>query len=86
MRDMTWYLCVGGCVILYMILGVATATIAIIADGEPEKDNYGFLLFVVAFWPIVAAILLGIFLPVFLARKIRAWRDAKPEAFGDDVP
>lgn len=65
---------------LYFAAGIATATLAIVVDGEPGEDEGGIVVLAVVGWPIA----LSMYLPVHLARRIAARRVAKPAPLEDD--
>lgn len=60
--------------LLYIVSGIATAVLVLIVDDEPKSEDLFLVTIPVLFWPLF----LVIYLPVFIARRIRQWAERKP--------
>jgi hypothetical protein len=72
-------------VLAYFIAGMATAVLVILNHGEPPEEIQWAIMFVVVFWPVV----LAAELPIAIARRIEARREArreKPKVFEEYEP
>lgn len=77
----SWWIVFWVLVLAYLTIGVVTAVLCILEHGEPKDGEEPVVLVILAFWPVVAAVEL----PLAIARRIRARREAKPAQFGDDL-
>lgn len=73
-------------VLVYIIAGMVTAVVCILAKGDPAADQVAeVILFTVLGWPVV--VIVGV--PIYAARWIEARREAsreKPHVFSEYEP
>jgi len=51
-----------GWMILYTIMGLATLTLAVVLDDSDGGEIGGIIAFIIVFWPVVLAIMLGLWI------------------------